>query len=121
MIRTLEGMPSGVLGIEASGKLSLDDYTRVLEPAIQEATRGGGKLRVMLDFTGKFSGMELRAVWEDLKTGLRNWRSWERIALVTDHRWMSAGLRAFAWAVPGEARAFSATERDAAIAWAAED
>jgi hypothetical protein len=119
MIRVLDGMPEGVLGLQASGKLSAEDYTQVLIPAIAEATSGGAKLRVFMDFTEKFEGMEAGAVWEDLKTGIRDWGSWERIALVTDTAWMRDGLRMFAWAVPGQAKAFSSAERDNALAWVA--
>ena len=42
-----------------------------------------------------------------------------RIVLVTVHAWMRDGLRMFAWAVPGEVRAFPAGEQEEAIAWAA--
>src|SRR6478752_1154100 len=63
MIRIIEGMPEGVLGFEANGKLTADDYTQVLAPAIQNASAGTGKIRLLLDFGGKFDGMEAGAVW----------------------------------------------------------
>jgi hypothetical protein len=119
MLSLLDDMPPGVLGVEASGRLTSQDYTQVLGPAIEAATTGGGKLRVVLVFAGAFDGMDARAVWEDLKTGVSAWHSWERIALVTDHKWMTDGLRLFSWALPGEARSFALTERAEAIAWAA--
>ena len=112
-------MPPGVLGVQASGKLTAEDYTRVLGPAIAAATADGGKLRVVLMFEGAFDGMDAGAVWQDFRTGVTAWHSWERIALVTDQQWMVDGLRLFAWAVPGEARAFAPAERAAAISWAA--
>ena len=117
MIRVLEGMPDGVLGFEASGKLTADDYTKVLAPALAAADAGPGKIRILLDFSGEFDGMEAGAVWQDLRTGVRNWNSWERIALVTDHKWMRDGLALFSWAVPGEAKAFPTNDRDAALHW----
>ena len=117
MIRILEGMPDGVLGFEASGKLTADDYTSVLGPALEAATAGGAKIRVLLDFSGAFEGMEAGAVWQDLKMGVREWNAWERIALVTDHTWMRDGVHMFAWAMPGEARAFPVGDREAAIQW----
>ena len=119
MIRVLEGMPDGVLGVEATGKLSIADYTKVLAPALAAATKDGGKIRIVLLFTGEFEGMEPGAVWQDLRTGIGDWSVWERIALVTDHAWMRDGLRMFAWAVPGEVKAFRASEKDDAVAWAA--
>ena len=120
MIRQLDGMPDGVLGFEATGKVSTDDYTGVLAPAFESAKAAGDKLRVVFAFSGEFDGLEAGAVWQDLKTGIKDWSAWERVALVTDNRWLRDGVSMFAWAMPGEVRAFEADERDAAIAWAAE-
>jgi len=117
MITVLTGMPEGVLGFEASGRLTADDYTQVLEPAIVAASGDGRRIRVLLDFAGEFDGMEAGAAWQDLTMGVREWSAWERIALVTDHAWMRDGLGLFAWAVPGQVRAFPAAERAAAIEW----
>ena len=36
MIRVLDGLPDNVLGVEASGKVTDDDYERVLVPAVRE-------------------------------------------------------------------------------------
>lgn len=117
MIREVHGLPEGVLGFQASGKLTAHDYTDVLAPALAAASAGGGRIRVLLDFAGEFDGMEGGAVWQDLKLGIHDWDAWERIALVTDHTWMRDGLSMFAWAVPGEVRAFPSHERDAAVDW----
>ncbi len=119
MIRVLTGMPDGVLGFQASGTLTADDYTTVLAPALEAAGAGSGRIRVLLDFSGEFDGIEGGAVWQDLKMGVRDWNAWERIALVSDHTWMRDGLAMFAWAVPGEVRAFPTDERDAAVDWLA--
>ena len=39
--RIEQGMPSGTIGLKASGKLTADDYRDVMEPALQEAIEGG--------------------------------------------------------------------------------
>ncbi len=117
MITVLTGMPDGVLGFEASGKLTAEDYTTVLEPALAAAGADGHKIRVLLDFGGDFHGMEPGAMWQDMRTGLREWSEWERIAVVTDHAWLHDGLNLFAWAVPGEVRVFPGGERQAALDW----
>jgi hypothetical protein len=119
VITLLDDMPAGVLGVEASGQLTAEDYRDTLAPALAAATKDGGKLRVVLVFAGEFAGMDAGAVWQDLGVGIHNWSSWQRIALVTDHGWMRDGLRMFAWATPGEVKAFSLAERDDAVAWAA--
>ena len=39
----------------------------------------------MFAFSGEFDGLEAGAVWQDLKTGIKDWSAWERVALVTDN------------------------------------
>jgi hypothetical protein len=68
-----EGSGSGaVLGVEAAGTLTAEDYTTVLAPALAAATKDRGKIRIVLLFTGEFDGMEPGAVWQDLKTDIRD-------------------------------------------------
>jgi hypothetical protein len=120
MLRILDDMPAGVLGVEATAKLTSGDYTDVLRPALQAISDNGEKIRIVLVFPDEsFGGMEPSAMWQDVKLGLYDWKAWERIALVTDIDWMRQGLRLFAWAVPGAVKDFPISERAAAVAWAA--
>jgi hypothetical protein len=119
VIRVLTDLPEGVLGFQATGKLTADDYTTVLAPALDAVSARSGKIRVLLEFTGEFDGMDRGAAWQDMRLGARDWSAWERIALVTDHAWMREGLGMFAWAVPGEAKAFPSADRQVALDWLA--
>jgi hypothetical protein len=87
VIERIEEMPAGTIGLRASGKLSKSDYTEVLESA-------------------HFEGLDLGAVPEDFKTGLRVWvrdhTAWKRFALVTDEEWVARAMHMFTWLTPGE-------------------
>ena len=87
LITRLDGLPEGVIGFEASGKIAAEDYRDVVMPAIEEAAKSGEIrfLMVMRDFDGISGG----AVWQDLKVGFEHLRGWKRIALVTDISWMT--------------------------------
>jgi hypothetical protein len=119
VLTRLDDMPAGVLGFEATGELAVRDYTDVLVPALHDATDGGAKARIVMVFPEGFGGVQVGAVWQDLKMGIREWSAWERIALVTDTEWMRNGLRRFGWAIPGEVRDFPLSQRAEAVAWAA--
>ena len=41
MITELAGLPTGVIGFEATGKLRAEDYRDVLLPAIEKAAKAG--------------------------------------------------------------------------------
>ncbi len=121
MIERLDGMPEGTIGLEASGKLSRDDYRNVLEPALAEAIESG-ELRLLFILTD-FGGLEPGAWIEDVKTGLSTWvrnhSVWKRFALVTDVEWVAKAMRMFAWMTPGEVLVQNLDGLEEARAWVA--
>ena len=104
MVERMDEMPEGVIGLRASGKLTKEDYTGVLEPALKEAI-DTGEARVVFVLTD-FEGLEAGAIPEDIKTGLgvelANRKNWKRFAVVTDVDWVARAIRMFTWAMPGE-------------------
>jgi hypothetical protein len=122
MIERLDQLPAGVIGLRASGKLTKDDYTGVLEPALKEAT-DSGEARVVFVLTD-FEGLALDATFEDIKTGLgvelAHRKEWKRLAFVTDVDWVARAMRMFAWAMPGELTVYEGLDKlDEAKSWAA--
>jgi hypothetical protein len=121
MIERIEAMPAGAFGLRASGKLSVEDYREVLEPALADAVASGA-VRLVFVLTD-FDGVAPGAWIEDVKTGLRTWvrdhGAWQRMALVTDVEWVAKAMRAFAWMAPGEVRTFELDQLEEAKAWVA--
>ena len=117
MIKQLNDLPAGIVGFEASGKLSANDYRDVVIPALESAFKSGEVrfLIVMTDFGGLSGG----ALWQDLKVGVEHLRGWKRIALVTDIDWVTHATHLFGWMTPGETKTFSLDQRQEAIAWVA--
>ena len=117
MIKELSGLPSAVIGFEATGKLRAEDYRDVILPALERAA-AAGEVRFVVVIP-EFQGMSGGALWQDLKVGAERLRAWKRIALVTDIDWMQHMTTLFGWMTPGEVRHFPLAQRDEAIAWAA--
>ena len=118
MITKLDGLPDGVIGFDASGKIAAEDYRDVVVPALEQAAKAGDVrfLIVMRDFDGITGG----ALWQDLKMGVEHLRSWKRIALVTDIGWMTHATDLFGWMTPGETKTFPRDQQEQAIQWVAE-
>jgi hypothetical protein len=119
MIRLLDDMPPGVLGLEAIDDVEEEDYQNVLVPAVDAAIAEHGKARIVYVLGPEFDEYEGDAVWEDLKLGVRHPTSFERIAIVTDASWASAAIKVFSILWPGQARAFPLAGLAAAKRWAA--
>ena len=121
MIRILEDMPAGVVGLEAVDDVEKEDYEEVLVPVINEAIGRHGKVRLVHVLGPEFDEYEGEAVWEDLKLGAKNVTSFERIAVVTDARWAGPAIKVFSILWPGQAKAFPLADLEAAKSWAATD
>jgi hypothetical protein len=121
MIERIDGMPAGTVGLRASGKLSKDDYTGVLEPVLREGVESG-ELRLLFVLTD-FDGLEVAAIPEDMKTGLKTWvrdhSAWKRFALVTDVEWVAKAMHMFTWLTPGEVLIRDLDGLEEAKAWVA--
>ena len=118
MIRILEGMPANVVGVEASGQVTDDDYENVLIPAVREKLSEVGKIRFIYVLGEEFEGLTMGALWDDAKVGFGDLKAWEKVAVVSDKEWLGHMVKAFSWMMPGEVRVFRLSEFDAARDWA---
>ena len=116
MIKVIEDMPVGTIGLEASGKVTDDDYRDVLVPVVEAALRAR---QGAADVRGR------RAVrptprarcWADTKVWFRDLKGWERVAVVSDADWLEHAVKAFGWMMPGEVRVFEPDDVRDAKAW----
>ena len=110
MISQMSGMPSNVLGFEASGRVTGDDYKDVVGPAVDRALETYDKVNVLYQLGPEFEGFDIGAFVEDAKVGLGHLTHWGNVALVTDKRWMRESLKVFGHVIPGKFEAFSSDE-----------
>src|SRR3974377_876755 len=115
MIGQRNGLPAGVIGFEASGKIAAEDYRDVVLPALEQAATAGD-IRFLLVMR-EFDGMSGGAIWQDLKVGIEHLRSWKRIALVTDINWMTHAADLFGWTTPGGTKHFPLHQADTTSHW----
>ena len=121
MIELIPGLPDHVVGFEAKGEVTGDDYENTLVPAVEEQLKRDDKLRMLYVLGAEFSGYSAGAMWEDTKVGMFHLFSFERIAVVTDHDSYGRMIKGFGFLVPGKVRVFSDADLDDAKAWVAAD
>jgi hypothetical protein len=123
MVEQLRDLPVGVLGFRASGKITHEEYREMMKPIYATLERGE-KLNIYFELAGDFHGLDLGALWEDMKAagsvGLKHRSSWQRMALVTDKDWIRHAAAVFGPLTPGELRVFEPDEAAQAKAWVAE-
>jgi hypothetical protein len=117
MIEALKGFPTKVLAFACKEHVTKRDYETVLIPAVQEALKQKGKLRLYYQIDPGFSGIDPGAIWDDFKVGMEHVLRWERIAVVTDVDWIRYTIRAFSFVIPGTVRIFPVGEQAKAREW----
>ena len=121
MLEPIQVTRDDVLGFKAIGRVTGEDYEKILVPAMEEAIKAHGKIRFLYEFGPEFESFNPRALWDDAKVGFRHLRDFERIAVVSDIEWITHGVKLFEFAIPYPVRVFPTAEREAALAWIAED
>jgi SpoIIAA-like len=118
MIKIIEHMPAGAVGVEAVGKVTDDDYRDVLLPAISAALeRNDVRLLYVLD--EDFGSYSPGAVWADTKLWAQHLKAWKKIAIVSDADWLENSVKAFGWLIPGEVKVFETDDLEDAKEWLA--
>ena len=117
MYEVIDGFAEHVVAVRGRGRITGDDYREVLVPAVERATTGGGKARLLVELGPAFEGYDPSAMMADAGLGIGHLGSFERIAVVTDAAWIRDALGLFGGFVPGVLRVFSTTDADAAADW----
>ena len=72
MFKFIEGLPQDVMAIEATGKVTHEDYQHTLIPRA-EAMITKGPIKMLYVIGKEFTGFELEALWDDSIFGIRHW------------------------------------------------
>lgn len=121
MITKMTGLPDGTLGFEAKGRVTSDDYSGVMIPAVESALEEHDRIRLIYLLGDEFEEYSAGAAWDDTKVGMQHPFSYERVAVVTDREEYRIGVKGFGFLVPGKVKVFGTTELDEAKAWIGED
>jgi hypothetical protein len=74
-----------ILEVHVSGKLTREDYERLV-PEVEQRIRQYGKLRILVVMRD-FHGWNAGALWEDVKFDLHHFNDIERLAIVGEAAW----------------------------------
>ena len=120
MIKVIEDMPPGTIGLEAIGRVTDEDYERVLVPAVTAALERKD-VRLLYVLGDEFDSYSAGAVWADTKLWAGHLTSWQKVAIVSDEDWLENAVKAFGWLMPGEVKVFDDDDLDDAKEWLARD
>lgn len=120
MLEILKDTDKAVLAIRVSGKLTADDYDKILIPKLEEMCAIFDKVKMLVEFGDDFSGWEMSAALDDMKVGLQHYSDFEKFAMVGAPDWVVWGAKMFGVFVSAPIKSFAADERADALEWLAQ-
>jgi hypothetical protein len=115
MLEKITGLPPGIVGVKAVGKVAKEDYEAILEPIFDGARQQGHKLRLLYEFAPDFEGFSPAAAWEDLRFGRHALRLLEGCAVVSDTPWIRESAKFVAFWLPCPLHVFASEDRAQAL------
>ena len=110
-------LPPHVVGIRATGAVTKQDFDDVLKPALEALHKRTGKINYLLLLETTVSNFTIGAWIDDIVMGLKHFTHWNRIAVVTNEKFVEKFSDAFTFIVPGQSKGFNLSELAKAKEW----
>ncbi|HUS03490.1 MAG TPA: STAS/SEC14 domain-containing protein [Chitinophagaceae bacterium] len=120
MIEIINDLPPSVIGFRATGKVTKEDYDKVLIPAVDAQSKMFKKLNFLLLLDTNASNYTFGAWVDDALVGLKHLTHWHKVAIVSHSDTIKKITNIFGHLVPGEYKGFKTEELEAARTWVAE-
>ena len=117
MLELIPKFPAYVVGVSASGKVTTNDYNSVLISAVDSMLKQHSTINIFYYLGPKFSGFSISAIWDDAKLAIDHYKSWNKIAIVTDKTWIKSASDVFQFAIPCQLKVFSNKQYAKAEIW----
>lgn len=118
MIEVMRESGGDVLGLRATGKLSVADYRDLLAPTVGALLDRFDSPKVVFFLDEPFYGWSLRSAWANTVFDIKHRNDFDKVAVVGAPRWEQCCVNAAAaLLMTGELRTFDRARLDAAWEW----
>ncbi len=121
MLKVMQGLQKGIVGIEGSGRITKEDYINVLGPILDKARDKEERVAILFYLNETYEGYTPGAVFEDSAMGLKYFNVMKKCAVVTDSALITGAVKLFAPIVPIDFKSYKISELADAKAWLNEE
>lgn len=119
MIEIINDLPENVIGFRATGKVTKEDYEKVLMPAVDAHSKKFNKLNFLLWLDTDVSNYTFGAWVDDALVGIKHLTHWHKVAIISHYDIIKKFTNVFGHLVPGEYKGFKTTDLVEAKKWVA--
>ncbi len=116
MLKILDETKYNLLAIRAGTYLRKEDYDKI-NPLIDKIVKEYGKVSLYLELE-KMDGISAKALYKDVKTSVKHFNDFERIAVVGDKEWKNTTTEIVNLLTPADVKYFNYEEILQAKEWA---
>ncbi|MEP6615406.1 MAG: STAS/SEC14 domain-containing protein [Ginsengibacter sp.] len=117
MIEIIPGLSPETAAFKAVGKVTKDDYEKILMPEVGRISKTFDKINFFLLLDTNVGNYSMGAWIDDALVGLKHLFKWHRVAIVSDQKMVKTITDIFGHLVPGEYKGFVKEETEAAKKW----
>ncbi|MCW3112006.1 MAG: hypothetical protein JWR18_402 [Segetibacter sp.] len=120
MVELLNGFPPHVAAYRATGKVNKDEYEQVVMARVDEVAATYGKINFLVLLETDFENYSGAAFLDYLKVSFEHFTKWNRMAIVTDERWVRKAYDMLSPLVHGVINGFELKQFEDAKEWVSE-
>jgi hypothetical protein len=121
MLTTIEDVADYVVAFRATGEVTKKDYDEILMPSIDHADKVHGHIHFLFVLETPVKNFSIGAWLEDAWIGLKHYRGWKKVAIVSNEHGVEVFTNKFTFFIPGKTRGFKLSELELAKKWVAEE
>jgi|GEM_PF-162458 len=117
MLETINNLPAHVYGVRATSEINAADLQTVLIPGLDRLAKKYKNIHYLLVLDTKVKNFTTEAWIEDLIAGIKHFKRWKRIAIVTEEQQVRKFTDFFNYVAPGKSKGFTHDQITDAIEW----
>jgi hypothetical protein len=117
MIEVISGLPAYVTGFRATGKVTSEDYQKIIYPFVGSVAKAFGRINYLLVIDTSLSNYSAGAWIDDAFLGLKYFNKWHRLAIVSKNDNIKKFTDVFGKLIPGETKGFKMEDLPLAKQW----
>ena len=121
MLKKIEDIPAYVAGFTATGEVNKEDYETIITPELESIDKEHGHIHFLMILETPVKNFSIGAWLQDAWIGLKHFKGWKKVAIVTDEKGVETFTNKFGALIPGKMQAFKLSEKEMAKKWVAEE
>jgi len=120
MVELLTDFPPHVAAYRAAGKVNRDEYEAVVMARVDEVAGKFGAINFLVLLETDFENYSAAAFLDYLKVSFEHFSKWNRMAIVTDERWVRKAYDLLSPLVHGVINGYELKQYEEAKQWVSE-